>query len=105
MASAEEIAEFRRLINDTVEPYEFTDEELNTLLDNAESTDAAALYIWEQKAASLSTIVNVSESGSSRSTGDLFKNAQAMITMYRQKLGLDGVQAQGASRTRSIRRV
>jgi N-acetylmuramoyl-L-alanine amidase len=81
MATAEEIAAFRLLI---AEPDEttYTDLFLSGALDSASSPNAAASSIWTQKAAAAATLVNVSESGSSRSLGDLQRNALAMAKQF-----------------------
>jgi hypothetical protein len=78
VATAEEIAAFRLLIDegDDVEPY--SDLSLNMRIDAALSSQALAAEIWMEKAASYASLVNVSESGSSRSMSDLHKNALAM---------------------------
>lgn len=87
MASAADVAALRLLIADT-DPnnQRFTDQELSDILDAAGSQNKAALIVWENKAASASEIVNVSESGSTRSMGDIFKNAQAMIAYFKGRV-------------------
>lgn len=82
MATPDQIAALRLLI---AEPDEttYTDADLGAALDAAEGNDdAVASDIWTQKAASYATMVNVSESGSSRSLGDLHKNALAMAKQF-----------------------
>lgn len=81
MATVDEIAALRLLI---AEPDEstYTDAVLSALLDSSASTNAAAGTIWTQKAAAAATFVNVSESGSSRSLGDLQGNALKMAQQF-----------------------
>lgn len=81
MATSDEIAALRLLIaepDDTT----YSDVVLSNLLDGSMSPNAAAATIWTQKAAAAATFVNVSESGSSRSLGDLQKNALNMASAF-----------------------
>lgn len=83
MATPEEIAAFRLLIGapDNVDPY--TDEVLSDRIDAAEGDlNGLASSIWREKAAHYSTLVDVSESGSSRKLSDLHKNALAMAASF-----------------------
>lgn len=98
MATPDQIARMRRLVGET----QLTDEELGTIIDNAANFNLAVAEVWETLAAEYSTITNLSEAGSSRSLGDLFKNAQAMGNYYR---GIGGTENQvnlAYSRTRAI---
>lgn len=79
--SPESIAALRRMVDEPgTETY--TDEALSALLDAEESADAAAAGIWREKAARASTLVNVSESGSSRSLQQIYSNALDMAKFY-----------------------
>jgi hypothetical protein len=70
---------------------DINDEQLAYIIDyNLEDMDASAAYAWEIRAAKYHGLVNVSESGSSRSLGDMYKNAIAMAMFYRGKK-TDGV--------------
>lgn len=100
MATEEEIARLRRLVGATT----LTDAELAAIIDGNTTFEGAIAEVWGNLAASYSTMTNVSEAGSSRSLGDLFKNAQAMATYWRgladKEVEVDvGV---GFSRTREI---
>lgn len=87
MASAEEIAAFRLLIGTPEDAAPYTDAELSDRIDAAAGNlNALAATIWREKAAHYSTLVDVSESGSSRKMGDLHKNALAMAANF---AGLD----------------
>lgn len=101
MATIAEIAQLRPLINDP-DAVAYSDEELSAAIDAAGGVDGAAADIWTQKAAAAATLVNVSESGSSRSLGDLQKNALAMAKQFRDKA--DEVTPGGAGSIR-IRRI
>lgn len=78
MATAEEIAAFRLLIDESADALPYDDVSLSLRLDAAASPQALGREIWLEKAAKYSSLVNVSESGSSRSMSDLNKNALAM---------------------------
>lgn len=105
MATADEILQLRALIGDTTEPYEFTDEYLGLVIDANADLDEAAVVVWEAKAASLSTMVNISESGSSRSNSQLYTNALAQLKYFRDKINQGEAESATRSRTRAIRRV
>lgn len=84
MATPDQIAQVRRNTNEsTQEP--FADDLIWGLIDDLGSVEAASASIWEQKAASYSELVNVSEAGASRALGDLYKNALSMADRWRAK--------------------
>jgi hypothetical protein len=74
MASTEEIAALRLLINGDV-------------IDAAGSLNAAAGQAWVQKASSYAEVVDVAESGSSRKLSDLHKHALTMSDHYTSLAG------------------
>jgi hypothetical protein len=79
MASDEDIARLRRL-TDTVsvtDPY--TDELLEQMIDQL-GFDPAAAAIWNEKAAAYASMVDTTESGSSRSLSQLHKMALEMAS-------------------------
>ena len=103
MATPEAIASFRLLIGEPDETT-YTDADLSAVLDSATSVNSAAASIWTQKAAASAALVNVSESGSSRSLGDLQKNALAMAAQFRQAAEADQSTAPGIRIRRITRR-
>lgn len=83
MATEAQIMELRRLVDDTVTPVEYTDLELNGRIDLADGAlGVVAHAVWIEKAAKYARLVNVSESGSSRSLSDLHRNALAMAERF-----------------------
>lgn len=83
MATAEQITELRRLVDDTGNPPEYTDLELDGRINLAEGDlSTVARGVWIEKAAKYARLVNVSESGSSRSLSDLHRNALAMAERF-----------------------
>lgn len=75
MATPDQIAQLRLLIDEpnNVEPY--TDEVLGSIIDaNDGSLNASAGQIWRGKAASVAHLVDISEGGSSRKMSDMYKN-------------------------------
>lgn len=82
MATAGEIAAFRLLIDEQADKEPYTDAALGARMDLATSTESLAAAIWREKAAAFAALVNVSESGSSRSLGDLQTNALKMADMF-----------------------
>jgi hypothetical protein len=78
MATQEEIDQARTLVPDTT----LTDEQINAIIDGSDCMNQAVGKIWGELAGRLSNLVNISEAGSSRSMGDLQKNALAMAKYY-----------------------
>lgn len=78
MATAAEIATLRAMVGDTT----LTDVQLGQIFDSAECMNQAAGMAWGRKAAGYAELVNISEAGSSRSMGDLHKNALTMSKYY-----------------------
>lgn len=87
---------------------ELTDEDLASILlstadaDGTLNVDRAAAHVWRTKAANYAELVNVSESGSSRSLGDLQKNALSMAAQFDAKLAEVVAEGRRRSRTRAI---
>lgn len=86
MASPEDILELRGLVAEPDDENGWSDEKLGLFLDGAVTVNAAASQVWSVKAADFAGLVDVSESGSSRKLGDLFKNAKEMASYFK---GLD----------------
>lgn len=77
MASLEEVEELRLLVDIVSTDAPYTDEYLGTLIDTY-GMDTAAATIWRQKAAAASTLVDMSESGSSRKLSQIRDAALGM---------------------------
>lgn len=93
MASPEQIAALRQLINEPDDTNGWTDDSLGGLIDSGLTLNGAAGSVWNIKAGQYSSLVDVSESGSSRKLGDLHKNALAMALRFR---ALDAEEAETA---------
>jgi hypothetical protein len=98
MATPEQIARMRQLVGETT----LTDEQLSVIIDRNENFNIAVAEVWESLAAQYSTITNLSEAGSSRSLGDLFKNAQSMGQYFRGIGNAETTVNTAYSRTRAI---
>jgi hypothetical protein len=82
MATSEAIAALRLLIAEPTEDT-YEDEVLSAALDAASGNESqTASLIWRQKAAGYATLVDVSESGSSRKLSDLHKNALSLAAEF-----------------------
>lgn len=55
------------------------------ILEREGDVNLAAAYFWEVRAGRYHGLVNISESGSTRNMGDLYKNAIAMAAYFRSK--------------------
>jgi hypothetical protein len=78
VATQEEIDQARALVPDT----SLTDEQINAILDGSACLNQAVGKMWGELAGHLSNLVNISEAGSSRSMGDLQRNALSMAKYY-----------------------
>jgi hypothetical protein len=82
MATPAQVDQLRRMTNyKATDPYD--DTQLSALIDEMGSLNRVAERMWNEKAAEAAELVNVSESGSSRSLGDAHKNALAMARYYK----------------------
>lgn len=79
MATETEIEEARRRTDGAAD---WESDDIRRYLDTGKTIVDFARMWWESKAASYSKLVNISESGSSRSNGDLYKNALAMAKHF-----------------------
>lgn len=97
----------RQLVSEPDDTGGWTDERIDELAMGALLADGTydlrlyAAIIWDAKAADVAELVNVSESGSSRSMGQVFDHAVKMAERYRAPI-TTGV-ADPASRPRSTR--
>lgn len=82
MATLADIATVHRMTGTTADDAVYTDSVIGTYIDNLGSNEAAAGAIWGEKAAAASGLVDVSESGSSRSLSQLQANALKMQQHY-----------------------
>lgn len=82
MASASDITTVRGNTNEPDDVAPYTDDYVSGLID-ANGIAGASAAIWEQKAASLSEMVDVTEAGASHKFSDLFKSASAMASYWR----------------------
>jgi len=80
-----------------------SDADLGTMIDDI-GLESSAARLWEENATQTATLVNVSESGSSRSLGDIHKNALAMAKFYSDKAAVLLVTQNRRTRTRNIER-
>lgn len=79
-----------------VGPELITQEQLGQILDKNEGNFlASAADVWEIRAGRYHTMVNISESGSSREMGKLYENALNMAKYYRGRLGDGGDEPPG----------
>lgn len=92
MATAAEVSALRLLIAEPDDSNGWTDEKLSGLLDAGESANTVASGIWTSKAATYASLVDVSESGSSRKLSDMHRQALSMSDHFG---GLDGGSATG----------
>lgn len=83
MATTEQIAELRSLINDTTEPYEYDAPLLSSKIDQAGGdVRKAAGTVWAQRASAYAGLVDVTEGSSSRKNSQLYKQALDMAKYY-----------------------
>lgn len=103
MATSEDIATLRRLINEPTDVAPWTDAVLSGIIDSSGSVNKAAGSIWTEKAASYADLVDVQEGSSRRALGDLYEQAIAMAKHFGAvDLDEDGEPTKRRSRTRAI---
>lgn len=85
MATEQELALVREYIGEPNDANGWTDARISVFIAGAANLPLAAADIWGVKAGANAGLVNVSESGSSRSLGDLLKQAAAMEAYYRKR--------------------
>lgn len=82
MDATPEVTRLRVLIAEPDNAAPYTDQELLTQVSTHATVELAAAAIWRGKAAQYAELVNVSEAGSSRSLGDLYKQALYMADQF-----------------------
>lgn len=103
-ATDEDVIYLKTLIGETT----LSDEQLKIIMDanlnenGSVNFNRSAASVWGSKAAEAASLVNVSESGSSRSLSDLHKNALAMQKSFEAKDVAAVVEVTRRSRTRAI---
>jgi len=85
MATVDQIAKVRRA-TDEMDFATYDDGVIGAFIDAASSLDAAIVEIWTEKAAKYASLVDVTESGSSRSLSNLQKQALSMAARYQDNV-------------------
>ena len=85
MATPEDIAVVKSQILEESGAYGFDDNAISAMLDAGLSTTKTILAVWSGIAAKTSSMVDVQESGSSRSLSQIHTNAQAMADWWKLK--------------------
>lgn len=81
-----QVALLRKMVDEPTTAV-YSDDELYLVLSQAEmDLDAASAEIWGMKAARFAGLVDTSESGSSRSMSQLYRNALQMKTMHEARI-------------------
>jgi hypothetical protein len=84
VATADQIATLRLYVSEP-DQTTWTDEMLSAIIDSSTSLNTAAVEVWDAKAAAFSSLVDISEGGSSRKNSDLVKNALLMRDLFYNK--------------------
>lgn len=100
MASSGDIETVRRN-TDEQNSDTYSDDEVGALVDGFGVAGATAT-IWEQKAAQVSTLVNVTEAGASHAMSDIYKNAAAQAAYWSKKVADEAAATTGRVRIRQI---
>lgn len=106
--SDDEMAFLRELIGEPTDANGWTDERIEKLgsaalrADNTYDMRLYAAAVWEAKAAEAVDVVDVSESGSSRSMGQVHGHALKMAERYRAPANGSTDISSGRTRTRKI---
>ena len=96
MASHAQLIQIKRI----APPGDFTDAELGTLID-AKGINGAAADLWATEASATASLVDITESGSSRKNSQAHDKAKAMLELY---TGLHTAEIAAAGDTRPTAR-
>ncbi|QPX62561.1 hypothetical protein SEA_WOLLYPOG_8 [Arthrobacter phage Wollypog] len=99
MATAAQITSLRR-ITDGASTY--TDQEIGDMFDAGLTERQIAYRVWNEIAASAASLVDVSESGSSRQLSQAHRNALTMAAQYAPEADPDYVEPTVPKRTRRM---
>lgn len=107
MALTEDIVLVREYIAEPNDDNDWTDPRISDWIDRYTTDGVPDLYgaageIWGIKASKYAELVNITESGSSRALGDLYKNAIAMQSSFVERSGGVEVAVTDRPRTRAI---
>jgi hypothetical protein len=104
MATSDQIAMLRTLIDEADDADPYTDDALSSAIDVAGGDiNKAAYYQWVNKAAGLSSLVDITEGGSTRRNSQAYTNAQGMVKHFAAYAPSDPSNMGGrTSRTRAI---
>lgn len=84
MTTEEQIIRLRRMTAEPEGQSSYSNDDLSEIIDNeAGDLDAAASFIWTEKASAYSEMVDISEAGSSRRNSQLMTNAMDMASFYK----------------------
>lgn len=104
MATPEQITALRLMVGEPTDEAPWTDENLEALIDAADSNlNLAAFNVWTAKAATYAGMVDTTESGSSRKLSQLQEQALKMAGYYQDASGIiEVVELQGYAYTTQI---
>jgi hypothetical protein len=103
MATPEQIAQVRRNVSELEDVAPYTDAVVEAYIDDIGDVDAVSALIWEEKASSYAELVDISEAGSSRKNGSLYKNATDRAAYFSSRTAVDDIPEPGSySTTRRI---
>jgi len=89
MATPEDIALVKTQIPEEAESYGFDDATIGAMLDSGLSVTQTIQGVWSGISGKSSSMIDVQESGSSRSLSQIHTNAQAMADWWKQKADLE----------------
>lgn len=82
MATNDDYLRLRRMVGEDDGESKYTDTDLDIFLTQAGSMEGAAALVWGEKASAVADLVNINESGSSRSLSDLYDHASKQQAYY-----------------------
>jgi hypothetical protein len=101
MPTPDEYLRLRRMVGEEDPESKYSDTDLDAYILEGGTLAGAAALIWGEKSSDYADLVNISESGSSRSNSDLFKHAKEQQT-YFESLTNSGTATVAGSTTRRI---
>lgn len=105
MATIQQVSALRLLVAEADDADPYTTAALFARIDAAnDNLDQLAYEIWTEKAASYAGLVDISEGGSSRKSGDMYEQALSMAKVFADRV-VTGDSPPGASRGTRVYRL
>lgn len=101
MATTQDVQKIRDYAEQPLASITVSEADLKALFDS-EGLNGSVASLWRRYASSLSSLVDISENGSSRKNSDAFKNAMVMAEYWQKKVDDETLEIARRPTTRAI---